>query len=251
MKLPILDTNDKSISTRLQQLINRWHPQIEQINDVSYFIEVYEDHLQLKLIDEPKIGAISINFLSGSLDYRRKYGGGKRQMIAKAVGLKQGVYPSIVDATAGFGQDAFILASLGSHVHMIERSPIVAFLLEDGLARAKIDEDIGDWVSERLSFEFKNSYDVLTELPFPPDVIYLDPMYPEKKKPALVKKEMRILKILVGEDQDAEKLFQKALKTAKQRVVIKRPAHADWVDGQKPTMSFETKGTRFDLYLVT
>jgi len=216
----------------------------------QYVLETFENRLQLKRQDDPKIGAIFVDFVSSKSEYRRKYGGGRKQAIAKAIGLKKGATPLVVDATAGLGRDAFVLASLGCRVHMIERSPAVAALLEDGLNRAKFDPEIGVWVSQLISFETGDSCKILPALSFEPDVIYLDPMYPEKRKPALVKKEMRIFKDLVGCDDDAGVLLNIALKTVCGRVVVKRPAQADWLAGQKPDTSIMTKKNRFDIYLV-
>ena len=220
------------------------------LND-QYVLETFEDRLQLKKQGEPKLGAIYVDFISSKSEYRRKHGGGRKQAIAKAVGLKKGATPSVVDATAGLGRDAFVLASLGCRVHMIERSPAVAALLEDGLNRAKMDPEIGGWVSQLMSFDSGDSCQILLSLPFKPDVITLDPMYPEKRKSALVKKEMRVFKDLVGNDPDAGDLLNIALKVACGRVVVKRPAHADWLTEQKPDTSIMTKKNRFDIYLVS
>ena len=91
-----------------------------------------------------------MDFASGAVAHRRKFGGGKGQSIAKAVGLKAGVQLHVIDATAGLGRDAFVLASLGCNVDMVERSPIAAALLEDGLERAALDAEIGGWIQERM-----------------------------------------------------------------------------------------------------
>jgi 16S rRNA (guanine1516-N2)-methyltransferase len=236
---------------RANQLSRRWGFEIRQPKEQDcYFLEIYEERLQLRKYGEPKLGAIFVNFNSGVSKYRRQYGGGRKQAIAKAVGLKNGAMPLVVDATAGLGRDAFVLTSLGCCVHMIERVPIVAALLEDGLARARNDPEIGVWVSERMSLSVKDSRYALSELPFKPEVVYLDPMYPEKRKSALVKKEMRVFQSLVGQDSDADDLWEAALKIAQERVVVKRPAHADWLAGQKPHTSIKTKKHRFDIYLV-
>jgi 16S rRNA (guanine1516-N2)-methyltransferase len=223
------------------------------INDPSgqFVLETYEGRLQLKKKNEPKLTAIYVDFSSGPSEYRRKFGGGKKQAIAKAVGLKKGAMPLVVDATAGLGRDAFVLASLGCRVHMIERSPAVAALLEDGLKRAKLDPEISLWVSQLLSLDSGDSRQILPSLTFEPDVIYLDPMYPEKKKVALVKKEMRVFKDLVGRDPDAADLLEIALKSALKRVVVKRPAHAGWLSGRAPSTSIKLKKHRFDIYLVS
>ena len=111
-----------------------------------------QGQLKLKNSNLPELGSISVDFLSASKSYRRKFGGGRKEALAKAVGLKKGANPTVLDATAGFGVDAFVLASLGCRVHMIEKNPLVASLLEDGLNRAKNDKEIGGWVLERLSF---------------------------------------------------------------------------------------------------
>lgn len=126
---------------------------------------------------------------------------------------------------------------------------MVAALLDDGLERAKQDPEIGEWVSERMSLLHASSLVALGELAddnafIKPDVVYLDPMYPHpenKKKSALVKKEMRVFQSLVGADTDADGLLEPALKLAAKRVVVKRPDYAEWLDEKKPTMAIETK----------
>ncbi len=82
-----------------------------------------------------------------------------------------------------------------------------------------------------------------------PDVVYLDPMYPHKKKSALVKKEMRVFQSLVGADLDADALFAPAYELATKRVVVKRPDYAEFLGGAKPSMAIETKKNRFDVYV--
>jgi 16S rRNA (guanine1516-N2)-methyltransferase len=65
---------------------------------------------------------IFIDFASAANTYRRLHGGGNGQPLARAIGLKTYGLPLVViDATAGLGQDSFVLASLGCHVTMIER----------------------------------------------------------------------------------------------------------------------------------
>ena len=214
--------------------------------------------IELRKLDEPKLGPIYVDFVGGTVAHRRKFGGGKGQDIAKAVGISKGASPTILDGTAGLGRDSFIFASLGSNVQMVERHPVVATLLADGLARAKHDEEIGHWVSEKMSLVFSPSLDKLTSVSgdgssFKPDVVYLDPMYPHpegKKNSALVKKEMRVFQSLVGEDNDADKLLEPALSVAQKRVVVKRPNYAPWLAEQKPSMSIKMKKNRFDVYVL-
>ncbi len=219
-------------------------------SDDVYALEIIKNRLQLRALKEAKVGAMYVDFLEGKSLYRLDFGGGRSQAIAKAVGLKKGLNPIVVDATAGLGRDGFVLAALGCCVHMLERSPIVAALLEDGLNRAKEDPRIGSWVLERLSVNCSDSISGLSSLLFVPDVVYLDPMFPEKQKSALVKKDMRMIKEIVGFDSDANLLFDIAIKTAKERVVVKRPAHAYSLVEQKPNTVIETKKNRFEIYLV-
>lgn len=207
-------------------------------------------HLELRKLDEPKLGPVFVDFVEGAVAHRRKFGGGRGQSIAKAVGLKSGATPHVVDATAGLGRDAFVLASLGCHVTMLERHPIVAALLADGLERAKLDPEIGEWVSERMSLRSGPALENLQQLGFTPDVVYLDPMFPHRQKSALVKKEMRVFQSLVGADLDADALLPVALSVAAKRVVVKRPDYAGFLHEKKPSTSIETKNNRFDVYVV-
>lgn len=207
------------------------------------------DTLTLHKRDEPKLDGIMVDFVTGAVAHRRKFGGGRGQSIAKAVGLKQGVTPNIVDGTAGLGRDAFVLASLGCSVTMVERHPVVAALLEDGLRRAYQDAEIGDWMRQRMQLFHGSSLEALANLKQEVDVVYLDPMYPHRDKSALVKKEMRVFQTLVGADLDADGLLAPAIALASKRVVVKRPDYAEDLAGIKPNMVIETKKNRFDVYV--
>ncbi|HEG4448463.1 TPA: class I SAM-dependent methyltransferase [Aeromonas hydrophila] len=219
--------------------------------DLPQFALVFTTaRLELRKLDEPKLGAVYVDFVEGAVAHRRKFGGGRGQSIAKAVGLKASAMPRVVDATAGLGRDAFVLASLGCKVTMIERSPVVAALLQDGLARAALDPEIGPWVRERMQLLHGPAVETLLGLTERPDVIYLDPMFPHKQKSALVKKEMRVFQSLVGPDLDADALLPAALAMADKRVVVKRPDYAGWLNEHKPSMAIETKSNRFDVYVM-
>ena len=209
-----------------------------------------DTRLELRKLDEPKLGAVYVDFVDGAVAHRRKFGGGRGQSIAKAVGLKFGAMPTVVDATAGLGRDAFVLASLGCKVTLIERSPVVAALLQDGLTRAGQDPEIGPWVRERMQLQQGPAVETLLALTERPEVIYLDPMFPHKQKSALVKKEMRVFQSLVGPDLDADALLPAALQMADKRVVVKRPDYAGWLNEHKPSMAIETKSNRFDVYVM-
>jgi 16S rRNA (guanine1516-N2)-methyltransferase len=169
-------------------------------------------------------------------------------MIAKAVGIQPGVRPVILDATAGLGRDAFLLAQLGCAVTMVERHPLIGVLLTDGLERALGDPEVGE-IIERMQLRLGDAVELLKAWSDEaPQVIYLDPMFPHRDKSALVKKEMRVFRPLVGADDDAPQLLQAALALATHRVVVKRPRKAPNIEGQSPGYVLEGKSSRYDIY---
>lgn len=220
---------------------------IAKRDDIDFLLQVNQQVLELVKCDEPKLGAINVDFVNGAVGHRRKFGGGRGQDIAKAIGLKHGFTPHVLDATAGLGRDAFVLASLDCQVTMLERMPVVAALLEDGLERGRLNNDIQS-ITERMEIFHTSSINNMAEH-CQPDVVYLDPMYPHKGKTALVKKEMRVFQTLVGSDDDADALLAPALELAKYRVVVKRPNYAEPLAGKKPSTSIKMKKNRFDIYV--
>ncbi|WP_236596637.1 class I SAM-dependent methyltransferase [Pseudoalteromonas sp. GCY] len=219
------------------------------INEAEFQLVYDELGLQLFKKNEPKLGAIRVDFVTGAVAHRRKFGGGKGQAIAKAVGLNKGAVPTVLDATAGLGRDAFVLASMGCKVVLHERNPVVAALLYDGLQRAYQDAEIGEWVQSTMRLEFGSSHDLLEQAGWRPDVVYLDPMFPHREKSAQVKKEMRVFQDLVGNDLDADALLPFALQLATKRVVVKRPDYAGFLNDKTPSMQIKTKKNRFDVYV--
>jgi 16S rRNA (guanine1516-N2)-methyltransferase len=215
---------------------------------------IYTDtHLELRQIStQGRIapGPIFVDFLSGSSGYRRHHSCTIGQPLARAIGIKQGFRPSIVDGTAGLGQDGFVLACLGCTVTMIERSPVLGALLDDGLQRALQDTIVGKIIRDRLRLIITDTKTVLTNLSPRTYTIYLDPMYPKRTKSALNKKEMRIIRNLVGDDQDSASLLECALATAENRVVVKRPKEAPPLAGRSPSHEILMKNSRFDVYLT-
>ena len=195
---------------------------------------------------------IAVDFTAGASQHRRLHGGGRGQPIAKAVGLKSGnITPRVLDCTAGLARDAFVLASLGCQVELIERSPLVHALLQDGLLRAQgaTDPAVREIVA-RMSLLSGDAAALMAAYPSSerPDVVYLDPMFPERRKQAAVKKDMAAFHTLLGGDEDADRLLLPALALARCRVVVKRPRHAPFLAGEKPSISLQGESTRFDIY---
>lgn len=205
--------------------------------------------LQVTGISAP--GPVRAEFITGKMGYRREHGGGAGQLVAKAVGLqKTRATLNVVDATAGLGQDAFVLASLGCRVTMFERNPIIHALLADGLARAALSADCAAIV-ERMQLQGGSSINGLAQAPTEAaDVIYLDPMFPHREKSALVKKEMQVFRTIVGDDEDSGDLLAAALAHARYRVVVKRARKAPAIVGPEPTTRIEGKSSRYDVYAI-
>ncbi len=233
----------------VNSLIRRFELDEWRKTDDVFQLRYDEQGLSLLKTDEPKLGAVRVDFVTGAAAHRRKFGGGKGQAIAKAVGLNKGATPHVLDGTAGLGRDAFVLAALGCTVTLYERHPVVAALLYDGLQRAYMDPDIGTWMQARMQLAFGSSHSLLPQTKEIPDVVYLDPMYPHREKSAQVKKEMRVFQTLVGEDNDADALLADALNLASKRVVVKRPDYAEFLANKTPSTQIKTKKNRFDVYV--
>ena len=166
------------------------------------------------------------------------------------MGLKGGAAPVVLDLTAGLGRDSFILASLGCTVRMVERSPVVAALLADGIERAREEPALAG-IMARISLRMGESLEILrTWQEERPEVVYIDPMYPHRSKSALVKKEMRLIRLLVGDDEDSDALLRAALGVASRRVVVKRPCLAPALLGPNANFTISGKNNRFDVYLL-
>lgn len=226
------------------------------INNFDFVILIDDTKIALQQTGHKAPGPILAQFTEGAVDHRRKFGGGKGQMIAKAVGIKAGCYPHVLDATAGLGKDSFVLASLGCAVTMLERSPIVQILLGDGLARAldfarERDAELFSLL-QKMILVTRDSREYLSALAADnfPDVIYLDPMFPERQKNADVKKEMAAFHSVVGKDEDADALLPLALARVNYRVVVKRPRKAPFLNNQTPSYQLEGKSSRYDIYTI-
>ena len=216
--------------------------------DADLALHLTPGRLELRERAADAAGPVYADFTAGRAAHRRLHGGGRGQPLARAVGLKGNAPLAVTDATAGLGQDAFVLASLGAEVTLLERSPVVGALLADALRRARVDPDVAD-IAARMTLQVGEAAILLGSLP-PPDAVYLDPMYPHRTKSALPKKEMRLFRLLVGPDDDVAGLLAAARAVARRRVVVKRPAGAPFLSDAKPDGRMESKNTRYDLYVT-
>jgi 16S rRNA (guanine1516-N2)-methyltransferase len=198
---------------------------------------------------EEKVPQLIVDFVGGAVGHRHRFGGGRGQALPRAAGLAKGQTPKIVDATAGLGRDAFLLASLGAEVTLIERSPQMHALLADGLARAR--EAGADYAAivGRMTLLLGDARVLLPALS--PEVVLVDPMHPPRGNTALVKQEMRLLREIVGADPDALELMLVALASASRRVVLKWPSRAAPMTGLPPASHvIEGKSTRHDVFML-
>ena len=250
--LVALTAGQPELEMALKSLSLQWNLPVvsEDTEGAELLLVLTAERLELYDTGTVGQGPVYADFVGGTSAHRRRFGGGRGQPLAKAIGLKHGRSPLILDATAGLGRDAFVLASLGCELVMLERSPVIAALLHNGLKRALADPEIHT-IACRMRFFCTDAVDYLTGMvpSQQPDVIYMDPMYPHRDKSALVKKEMRLFRRIRGEDGDSAALLSAARQNASHRVVVKRPVGAEWVGGEKPTMAIKSPNTRYDVYM--
>lgn len=251
MKYPLYcpNPNDPLNQTLIQNLTDQsWLEPVKQPIDGPFLI-IEGGCLGLAASGWPKVHPVVVDFLSGAASFRRSHGGGTGQLVAKAIGLKKRRDLSVWDATAGLGRDAFALASLGARVTLFERHEAVQALLQDGFSRLSLsaDQELSA-INARMMLCCHSIPASANTVAWPPDVIYLDPMFPERTKSAKVKKEMTLFHDLVGTDPDADDLLEPALALANYRVVVKRPKGAPELAGRKPSLTMQGKSSRFDIY---
>lgn len=222
----------------------------EDVNlSYDYFLLLTSHYLGIETAHSKNGPPFYIDFLSSQMNYRMRKISLKKELLARAIGVHPKENVDIVDATAGWGRDSFILASLGFKVIMIERSFVVHALLSDGLKRAQLSPSLTATLS-RITLLKGDSQFILPTLQPPPHIIYLDMMFPERKKTAAVKKEMILLQDIVGKEENEDHLMQLALACASKRLVVKRPKLGAYLGGKNPHFSLKGTRCRFDVYLL-
>ncbi|MGQ0586178.1 MAG: class I SAM-dependent methyltransferase [Gammaproteobacteria bacterium] len=203
-----------------------------------------DGRLELVALHHPGYGAICADWTSPEV--RRRVQGGRRQLLARAIGLHKDRDLTVLDATAGLGRDAFTLAALGARVTLAERNATIAALLADARGRALADPATAEAAARTgiVCADARKLMGPTAEF----DVVYLDPMYPERGKAALARKEMQLLRELTGGDADADALLAAA--NACRRIVVKRPRAAPPLAGRAPSLALSGTQARFDIYLT-
>ena len=171
-----------------------------------------------------------------------------RELLVRAAKVKGVAAARVVDATAGMGEDAFLLAAAGFRVTLFERDPVIAALLADALARAAADERLASTVA-RMSFVAGDSIEALAHWEGPaPDVVLLDPMFPARRKSAAVKKKFQLIHRLESPCADEADLFGAARAAGPRKIVVKRPPKGPHLAGAAPSYVLQGKAVRYDCY---
>ena len=212
----------------------------------GFSLEPVNDGLALRAEHRPDWKPLLIDWASA--EQRSRIRAGRRQLLARAVGLHLKRDARVLDATGGLGRDAFTLAALGATVVLVERQPLIVELLRDAQRRVRLLPDtMLVEAADRLFIVGSDALDVnASQGPF--DAAYLDPMYPDDGKTALPQKQMQMLRDLAGDDLDADRLLAHA-STLAPRVAVKRPLKAPPLAGARPNAILEGTQARFDLYL--
>lgn len=188
---------------------------------------------------------VRVSFDSATMRHRRR--GGHNELLGRAVGVRASHKPRVWDATAGMGRDAFVLADLGCNVMLNERIPVLAWLLNEAVSAASVSAH--RHVREAAVRMAVSAGDSCRSAVPSDAVLYLDPMFPERKKVAAVKKEAVMLQRLVGGHHDAEQLWAWAWAQPVERIVVKRPLRAPVLGAQRPSHTLSGKSVRFDVFV--
>lgn len=181
----------------------------------------------------------------------------RNEMLVKVSGILRNrntgtdpeTLPLAIDATAGLGEDSFLLAAAGFRVKMYERDLIVAALLQDAIKRGQEDEQAGPVLS-RMVLSEEDSIAAMKSMKEKPALILLDPMFPHRQKSSLVKKKFQLLHLLEKPCSDEKELMDAAFASGAGKIVVKRPLKGPLLDGRKPSYSVKGKAVRYDCYLV-
>lgn len=171
-----------------------------------------------------------------------------QELLVRAARIKDPAGPlTAIDATAGLGEDSLLLAAAGFRVTLYERNPVVFELLTDAWQRALRDPELAP-IAARMQPLQEDSIHALTHLETPPDVVFLDPMFPERQKSALVKKKLQMIQKLEIPCPDEKELFLAAVRAKPKKLIIKRPPKGPYLAGIKPDYAITGKAVRFDCF---
>jgi len=170
------------------------------------------------------------------------------ELLVKAAQIRKFEFtPVIIDATAGFCEDSFLLAAAGAKIIAFEKDTVIAALLEDGLKRAKQIQEISD-IADRIEIHVEDSIAAMESMDEKIDIVYLDPMFPQRDKSGLIKKKFQLLQKLESPCKEQEALINAAFKTKASKIIVKRPLKGENLAGVKPSYSLKGRAIRYDCY---
>ena len=208
----------------------------------------------LSLLERPEGLALTDGTMNVRGDFTRmlprlKPANLNRELLVKAAKRKTfGPSATAIDATAGLGEDAVLLAAAGFTVRLYEKDPVIAALLDNALYRAAANPKLSETVS-RMELIYGDSIEAMKGLSEAPDVILLDPMFPKRQKSALIKKKFQLLQQLESPCGDEEALLNAAVTAGAKRILIKRPLKGPYLAGRKPDYSLSGKAIRYDCFV--
>ena len=220
---------------------------VTQVSSVTYKLDKGQKRWQLHLPQHPEFKPFALDFTSGSYLNIHKKGLGKKDPLAKAIGIKSGT-TKVLDLTAGWLKDTWMLLHLGCKVKACEMNSLVFSILQNAI---ELDKSYANYEELFSNLELVNldSLEVLqSENISEWDCLFIDPMFPQRSKKALAGKEMQILQELVAEKDSGELILTEALQMRAKRVVVKRPLKGpELLSGV--SFKVESKASRFDVYI--
>lgn len=244
----VVITADAELADQARRLAERLHLPLvaSDLASARFVLHLSASGLSLRDTATPDFSPLQVDFTSGKTAYRR----GQSEMLVKAMGRHRPL--RVLDALAGLGRDAFVLASAGFEVSLLEQHPVIHALLEEGLAHGRAHPSTHAICHTMQLLAPGNALDYLPALRGSSayDVIYLDPMYPQRAKSAAVKKDLRLLQQLLGAHSASSGLLDAALQVAQRRVVVKRPLKGQPLEHRTPSYVVKGRSTRFDVYLT-
>ena len=239
-----INDKEKELQSRTKlPIVNRTQLSADFVDGFLYYSS---QGLRIELVSKISQGPLSVSFNTLEKRARDSLFG---QNLIKALGINKGRRPKILDATAGFGTDSFLIACTGSEVSLFERNTIVFELLQDGLVRYSLIGAKEKRIASRMRLYHMDFNDIELNK-WTPDVVYLDPMFPSSSKSSLSKKPMYYMQKILSGKTDESCMFEMALKIAKKRVVVKRRANSPEISKRKVDFVYKGNSNRFDVYLI-
>ena len=227
------DSDNKEISSFLKDVLNDYY---DKTITQNLSINFNKEGVELINNNYKKPVSIMIDFFDKRMNNKIKQRlSGKKDIFHKLFPKKNS---TLLDCTAGYGRDGYILRSMGFNVTMIENSPIISLLLNDALKKLKLSDFI---------MYHGNSYDYLSHSEKYYDYIYIDFMFNKLKKNSLSSKNDETLKLISFQENDKNNIIRLAIKKSNSRVVVKEPKNS-LSNILKPEYTIKTKLLNFNIY---